>query len=179
MLFLWRDPVSIPIVKGVRYRVGSYKPQRVTREELTQIDVGEFYLTNKRVVFDGAHRNTAIRYSSLLGRDAICRRHQAGKVQRSQPLLTVHWRRQDGDGHRFGSDGAGLSDRHTEGAKCIAVAFPNVRQSVGTRGWGSARLGEASSRFARDTFEASGRAIDPAGANSRAAVTRHRELAQK
>jgi len=59
--------VSIPIVKGVRYRVGSYKPQRVTREELTQIDVGEFYLTNKRIVFDGAQRNTTIRYSSLLG----------------------------------------------------------------------------------------------------------------
>lgn len=59
--------VSIPIVKGVRYRIGHYKPHRVTRQELTPIDSGEFYITNKRVVFDGQHKNAAIRYSSLLG----------------------------------------------------------------------------------------------------------------
>lgn len=59
--------VSIPIVKGVRYRVGSYRPQRITRQELTQIDTGSFYITNKRVVFDGDHKNTAIPYGSLLG----------------------------------------------------------------------------------------------------------------
>jgi hypothetical protein len=59
--------VSIPIMKGVRYRVSSYRPQRVTRQELTPIDSGPFYVTSKRVIFDGAHKNSAIRYSSLLG----------------------------------------------------------------------------------------------------------------
>ena len=59
--------VSIPIMKGVRYRVSSYRPQRVTRQELTPIDSGPFYVTSKRVIFDGVHKNSAIRYSSLIG----------------------------------------------------------------------------------------------------------------
>lgn len=57
---------SIRICKGVRYRVGSITPQRVTRDELTHIDDGTLYVTNKRVLFDGLRKNSAIRYSALL-----------------------------------------------------------------------------------------------------------------
>jgi hypothetical protein len=59
--------VSIPIVKGVRYRVSNVRPRRVTRQELTLIDEGDLYITSKRVIFDGQLKNSAIRYSSLLG----------------------------------------------------------------------------------------------------------------
>jgi hypothetical protein len=57
---------SIRICKGLRYRVGSVRVQRITREELTEVDRGRLYLTNKRVIFDGGKKNTAIRLSALL-----------------------------------------------------------------------------------------------------------------
>jgi hypothetical protein len=66
---------SVRIVKGLYWRSGSIATQRVTREELTGIDSGTLYVTNKRLVFDGQKRNTAIRYSSVIGiqvyRDAV------------------------------------------------------------------------------------------------------------
>lgn len=57
---------SIKICKGVRYRVGSVRVERITREELTEIDRGRLYLTNKRVIFDGSKKNSTVRLSSLL-----------------------------------------------------------------------------------------------------------------
>jgi hypothetical protein len=57
---------SIRICKGVRYRVGTVRAQRITRDELTEIDRGRLYVTNKRVIFDGAKKNSTIRRSGLL-----------------------------------------------------------------------------------------------------------------
>lgn len=57
---------SIRISKGLRYRVGSVGVHRITREELTEIDQGTLYLTNKRLIFDGQKKNTTIRLSALL-----------------------------------------------------------------------------------------------------------------
>lgn len=57
---------SIRICKGLRYRVGSVQVQRITREELTHVDDGTLYVTNKRLIFDGLKRNTTIRLSSVL-----------------------------------------------------------------------------------------------------------------
>jgi len=59
--------ISIPIVKGVRWRFASFALHRITKDELTFIDKGTLYVTNKRVIFDGALKNTTIRYSSLIG----------------------------------------------------------------------------------------------------------------
>lgn len=42
---------SIRICKGVRYRVGSITPRRITKEELTHIDDGTVYITSKRIIF--------------------------------------------------------------------------------------------------------------------------------
>jgi len=57
---------SIRICKGVRYRFGSIAAQRVTRDELILIDEGTLYVTNKRIIFDGARKNVTIRYSALI-----------------------------------------------------------------------------------------------------------------
>lgn len=58
--------VSIPICKGVRYRVGSVHVEPIRHDVLTAVDTGTLYVTNKRVIFDGSRRNTSIRFSSLL-----------------------------------------------------------------------------------------------------------------
>ena len=58
---------SIRIVKGVRWRVGTVTPHRVTQDQITVIDAGMFYITNKRAIFVGAKKNAAIRLNTLLG----------------------------------------------------------------------------------------------------------------
>lgn len=57
---------SIRIMKGVRWRLGQVAVQRVTREEMVQIDSGTLYVTNKRLLFDGAKKNTVINLSKIL-----------------------------------------------------------------------------------------------------------------
>jgi hypothetical protein len=57
---------SIKIMKGVRYRVGSIKPQITTSEQLKQIDYGTIYLTNKRIILIGQHKNSNIKLQKVL-----------------------------------------------------------------------------------------------------------------
>ena len=57
----------IRIAKGLYYRVGSLNVAPVRQEELTHIDSGTVYFTNKRVIFDGSRGNKTIRLSALLG----------------------------------------------------------------------------------------------------------------
>lgn len=57
---------SVRIMKGVRYRVGSYRPVRETRDVLRTLDEGRVYVTSKRVIFQGAALNKSVTYSSLL-----------------------------------------------------------------------------------------------------------------
>jgi hypothetical protein len=57
---------SIKIMKGVRYRVGSIKPQRITSEQWKQIDYGKMYLTNKRIILIGQSKNSNIKLQKVL-----------------------------------------------------------------------------------------------------------------
>lgn len=58
---------SIRIMKGVRWRIGQVAVQRVTRDVMTQLDSGTLYVTSKRLLFDGAKRNTSISFSKIVG----------------------------------------------------------------------------------------------------------------
>ncbi|MGH7559397.1 MAG: hypothetical protein ACRENB_00090 [Gemmatimonadales bacterium] len=58
--------VSIPIMKGVRYRLGSIAPTVERSQSLEQIDSGVLYITSKRLFFDGAAKNSTITYKSLV-----------------------------------------------------------------------------------------------------------------
>lgn len=59
--------MTFHIAKGLSYRMASYKPSRITEDVLTKLDSGTLYVTNKRIIFDGARKNTAIRYSAMIG----------------------------------------------------------------------------------------------------------------
>ena len=54
------------IAKGLYYRVGSISPQRITSDELQVIDRGTVYVTNKRIIFTGAMKNTNILLGKIL-----------------------------------------------------------------------------------------------------------------
>jgi tellurite resistance protein len=57
---------SVRIIKGVRWRVGSITPQRVTQDVLTRIDTGPLFMTNKRVLIQGAKKKTAIALTKII-----------------------------------------------------------------------------------------------------------------
>lgn len=59
--------LSVPVVKGVRFRVGSLTPRRVTSRELQVVDRGRLIITNKRIFFDGQAKNTTIELRHLVG----------------------------------------------------------------------------------------------------------------
>lgn len=80
---------SIRIAKGLRFRLGSIAPQRVTTDELTRIDQGTVFFTNKRVIFDGTKKNTAIRHSALIGIEAYSDALVLEKATGRSPYLFI------------------------------------------------------------------------------------------
>ena len=60
--------VSIPIpgLKGVRYRVGSFKGTSESHEELRKVDSGILLLTNKKLVFSGSNRIKTIKLDKII-----------------------------------------------------------------------------------------------------------------
>jgi hypothetical protein len=80
---------SIRIVKGLHYRIGSYQTHRVTAEELKQIDAGTAYITNKRLIFDGALKNSAIRHSAVIALQAYTDGVGIEKASGRSPILTT------------------------------------------------------------------------------------------
>ena len=59
--------VRIKIMKGVYYRAGAFKGQRIKEDVLQEIDRGTLYVTNKRVIFLGDRKNKTFTYRSILG----------------------------------------------------------------------------------------------------------------
>lgn len=56
----------IRLAKGIYYRVGSVQVQRVSEDVMKLIDTGTIYLTNKRLVFMGAKKNSTTRLNKIL-----------------------------------------------------------------------------------------------------------------
>jgi len=81
--------VSIPIMKGFRYRLGSVRTKRIAVDEMTPIDEGTLYVTSKRVIFTGAKRNTSIRHSAILGIAAFSDGLRIEKSTGKSPTLLV------------------------------------------------------------------------------------------
>jgi hypothetical protein len=56
---------SIPIAKGIRYRLGSIAPSVERSSELVAIDHGPLYVTDKRIYFDGQQKNTTLAWKAI------------------------------------------------------------------------------------------------------------------
>jgi len=57
---------SFRIAKGVSWRLGAFRAQSESHEELRTIDQGRFTLTNKRLVFSGAKRTVDINLNKIV-----------------------------------------------------------------------------------------------------------------
>ncbi len=73
--------LSIPIVKGLRYRMASYDVART--EAMTPLSKGVLYVTSKRLLFVGESRNTSINLSRVVNfqifKDALKVEKSTGK----------------------------------------------------------------------------------------------------
>lgn len=58
--------MSVPIVKGVRYRVGAMQGARVTSDQYVKLDTGMAHLTNQRLIFSGPMKSKTIRVRDIL-----------------------------------------------------------------------------------------------------------------
>ena len=69
--------------------MGSISPSRITSEELTVIDSGTVYVTNKRLIFMGDRKNTNIKLDKILAltpySDGVGIEKDAGK----SPIIRV------------------------------------------------------------------------------------------
>jgi hypothetical protein len=57
---------SFRIMKGVRYRVGSLRVERVSEDQLVREDEGGLVLTSQRIAFLGNRKKFAFKYGALL-----------------------------------------------------------------------------------------------------------------
>jgi len=61
--------VSLRVMKGVSFRVGAFKGERVPVTEQKHIDNGDFVVTNKRIIFSGLSKNTSFPLTKLISID--------------------------------------------------------------------------------------------------------------
>lgn len=79
----------VRIMKGVYYRIGSVKAQRITRDVLRQIDTGALYVTSKRIIFDGTKKNSVIRLTNVLGITPYSDAVEVEKASGRNPIFAV------------------------------------------------------------------------------------------
>lgn len=58
--------VSIRVAKGLYYRVGSFKGQRIQEEETNYVDTGLVAITNKHIYFGGNYKNFRIPFTKII-----------------------------------------------------------------------------------------------------------------
>jgi hypothetical protein len=56
----------VRIMRGLYYRAGSLRVERVTQDVLQQLDTGQLYVTSKRLIFDGSRKSVTIPYRKIL-----------------------------------------------------------------------------------------------------------------
>lgn len=80
---------TIRIAKGIRFRVGSIIPNRVTRTELEEILAGMLYITNKRVIVRGDLATKSVTLRSLVGAKAFADGCQLEKATGKSPYILI------------------------------------------------------------------------------------------
>jgi len=58
--------VSVRVAKGISFRVGGFKGERIPQIEQQHIDTGSLVVTNKRVIFAGQHKNLSFPITKLI-----------------------------------------------------------------------------------------------------------------
>ncbi len=73
--------------KGIRYRMGAFKPSHISTDKLTEIDRGIVYLTNRRLLFMGNSKNSSIHLPNILSFVPYMNAIEIGKGSGKSPVL--------------------------------------------------------------------------------------------
>lgn len=88
----------VRIMKGLYWQGGSMGLQRITSEEIVAIDSGTLYVTNKRILFNGVHKNMnlplgrvidLVPYSDAVGIEKDRGRSPIFRVEQDAEILAV------------------------------------------------------------------------------------------
>jgi hypothetical protein len=80
---------SFKVAKGFYLRSGSYAPRSYSTDQMTLIDRGTVYLTNKRLIFTGNKKNSNIRLEKVLNIQPYTDGVEIGKETGKSPTLQV------------------------------------------------------------------------------------------
>ncbi len=61
------NSISIPIIKGVRYRTGGFRGHPVETSYMENMGIGSLYITNQNIIFMGQMRSIKVPYSKIIG----------------------------------------------------------------------------------------------------------------
>lgn len=85
----YSSSTSFRVAKGFYLRSGSYKSKSYSIDQMTLIDNGTVYLTNKRVIFTGNKKNSNIRLDKILSLQPYSDGVEIGKETGKSPTLQV------------------------------------------------------------------------------------------
>lgn len=80
---------SFRVAKGFYLRSGSYRPQSYSVDTMKLIDTGTLYLTNKRIIFTGAKKNSNIRIDKIIDFTPYTDGVEIGKDTGKSPTLQM------------------------------------------------------------------------------------------
>lgn len=78
---------SFRIARGVYYRVGGHRGRVVSEKALTPVSVGEFIITNKRLIFRGDRKSTTQRWSHIIDLQVYSDGVRIGSSRRQTPII--------------------------------------------------------------------------------------------
>ncbi|MBK8245061.1 MAG: hypothetical protein IPK88_16665 [Saprospiraceae bacterium] len=81
--------LSIPVFKGLKYKVGSISPKSISKDEIKLIDSGQLFVTNSKVIFVGTIGNKSIPLSKLLFIESIDNGVVLNKETGTSPIIKV------------------------------------------------------------------------------------------
>ena len=58
--------VSFRVMKGVYYRVGSFKGRPITRQERVSLGTGTLYVTDRNLYFSGSQKTMRVPYGKIV-----------------------------------------------------------------------------------------------------------------
>lgn len=78
------------IAKGVHFRTGSVAVNRIKRDVLVNVDMGQIYITSNRTIFRGEKGNRVILHRNLLAIDLFADAIKLEKPNGKSPFLLIH-----------------------------------------------------------------------------------------
>ncbi|MFZ9201324.1 MAG: hypothetical protein ACO23N_02715 [Opitutales bacterium] len=80
---------SIRLMRGLSWRMASYRGTRETSDEVVKIDEGDVFITNKRIIFNGPLKNLVIRLDRVIDLNCYKNAFQVEQPTGASPYFVI------------------------------------------------------------------------------------------